>query len=399
MRIVYVSDERYPSTHTDTQQVAMTVDALTKVGANVSLMVPAMRRSSGVRPGSDDKRRLDWTSQSDAIRSYYGVSSDFRLIPLYSVNPEWRILTKTLHSLLSQSKLRGLRPDVVYTRNIGTAAVATIRGFPVILESYRVIDVNYYAFSRFWRSVVSRRNFLGVICHSRMSGESFVRVGVPDFKVQVIHNGFDIGSMKPEISQKDARKLLNWDETRFTATYTGHLNPNKGVDVLAQWAASTPSIHHVWVGGGNNGNTDYAAHEKERAGAANVELVGWVPPAELPPYLYASDALLIPPTAKPLTQHGSTVLPMKTFTYMAAGRAIIAPDLPDVREVLVHEKNALLVEPDRLDVAQSALLRLQRDPQFAQEIGRNAKMDSISATWTSRAEKILRFVERRLQQS
>lgn len=399
MHIVYVSDERYPSTHTDTQQVAMTVDALAQAGAEVTLMVPGMRRLPRVSRSADKSGANESPTQLTAVMEYYGVSSKFSLVSVSSVNPELRTIVKPLHAIVSQLKLSGIAPDVIYTRNIGTAIMSTLRGFSVILESYRVIDRDYMSYLPLWRRISRNPNFLGVICHSRLSADSFVRVGVPAVKVTVIHNGFDISSMKPELNRTTARGLLNWSTAPFIATYSGHLNPNKGVDMLARWAAATPAIHHVWVGGGDHGSTEYAERERNSVGAANVELAGWVPPAQLPPYLYASDVLMIPPTAKPLTRHGSTVLPMKTFAYMASGRAIVAPDLPDIREVLVHERNALLIEPDRLDLAKDALLRLQGDPQLAQDLGRNARTDSLSATWSARANKILGFLETRLGQS
>ena len=46
---------------------------------------------------------------------------------------------------------------------------------------------------------------------------------------------------------------------------------------------------------------------------------------------------------------------MKTFSYLAAGRPIVAPDLPDLREVLRHNENALLVPPDDVDAAAAAI--------------------------------------------
>ena len=37
---------------------------------------------------------------------------------------------------------------------------------------------------------------------------------------------------------------------------------------------------------------------------------------------------------------------MKVFSYLAAGRAILGPTLPDLQEILVHDQNAWLVPPD-----------------------------------------------------
>ena len=57
---------------------------------------------------------------------------------------------------------------------------------------------------------------------------------------------------------------------------------------------------------------------------------------QLSHFLFAADILMIPePKVKTV---GNTVLPMKLFQYLAAGRAIYAPDAPDTAELLTHGK-------------------------------------------------------------
>jgi glycosyltransferase involved in cell wall biosynthesis len=38
--------------------------------------------------------------------------------------------------------------------------------------------------------------------------------------------------------------------------------------------------------------------------------------------------------------------PLKLFEYMALGKAIIAPDRANIREILTHGRDALLFDPD-----------------------------------------------------
>jgi glycosyltransferase involved in cell wall biosynthesis len=79
------------------------------------------------------------------------------------------------------------------------------------------------------------------------------------------------------------------------------------------------------------------------------------------------------------------------FEYMSTGKPIISSDLPVLREVLVHEQNALLVPPDDVDAWEAAVRRLQSHPALAARLGERAREDLMQDyTWRSRVEKVLR---------
>ena len=86
---------------------------------------------------------------------------------------------------------------------------------------------------------------------------------------------------------------------------------------------------------------------------------------------------------------------MKLFIYLAAGRPILAPSLPDSRAVL-SKKNAVLVEPDNLLSAQKAIRRIFEDKTWAEGIAEQAKLDSRNYTWQCRAKRIIEVLNERL---
>ena len=51
--------------------------------------------------------------------------------------------------------------------------------------------------------------------------------------------------------------------------------------------------------------------------------------------------------------------PMKMFEYMAAGQAIVASDLPVLREILVHKHNAILTKADDVIEWETAIKMLR----------------------------------------
>jgi glycosyltransferase involved in cell wall biosynthesis len=384
MRICYVTDERYPSGETDTQQVTMTINALAHEGVDMTLVVPAF-------PTADHPE-----GQEAALRSYYGVDGPFEVCPVRTVHPARRGLVKTLHPLSAFRRVSAANPDAVYSRNLQIAFSAVARGYPTMFESYRVIDRRYPRMARLFGRLSCAKNFLGVITHSQVSADGFSRVGVQDEKIRVIHNGFSDAQMHPQLAQAEARQECALPADACIAIYTGHMNPTKGIDVLAKLAAKTPNIQHVWVGGETGRGTEYAEECCRTEGAANVLLPGWVSPPELKAYLYSADILLIPPTSKPLSEHGNTVLPMKTFAYMAAGRAIVAGNQEDIREVLEHGRNGWLVEPGSIESGVEGLQALAADPALRNRLGDTAAKDSEGYTWGARAKKIEAFFEERL---
>jgi glycosyltransferase involved in cell wall biosynthesis len=104
-------------------------------------------------------------------------------------------------------------------------------------------------------------------------------------------------------------------------------------------------------------------------------------------YLYAADALIIPPAAAPMQSFGKTVLPFKLFPYLAAGRPIIAPDQADMRELLRSNENGLLVPPDAPEQNAAATRALFSDEKTMEKMAANAAETSRSLTWDARAQK------------
>jgi len=80
--------------------------------------------------------------------------------------------------------------------------------------------------------------------------------------------------------------------------------------------------------------------------------------------------------------------PLKLFEYMAAGRAIVASDLPAIREVLQHEKNALLVPPGDSEMLARSIQRLAEDRNLAMRLARQALVDVTDYTWERRASRL-----------
>jgi glycosyltransferase involved in cell wall biosynthesis len=74
---------------------------------------------------------------------------------------------------------------------------------------------------------------------------------------------------------------------------------------------------------------------------------------------------------------------------MAAATPIVASDLPSLRDVLQHESNALLVNPEDPQAFALAIRRLIENPELAQRLGLQAHQDVEQYSWDSRAARLL----------
>jgi len=218
-----------------------------------------------------------------------------------------------------------------------------------------------------------------------------IQAGATAEKVKVIPTGFNPAPLTPSLTKTEARRKLSWGEHDKIACYAGRIDVEKGSTAILELARKTPEITYVLIGYSDHHTDDWIQGEAIQKGLKNIKWIPWVPVNDLSKFLFASDVLIIPPTADPMFKYGRTVLPMKSLIYMGAGRCILAPALPDTAHVL-NERNAVLVEPDNINSAADGIRRAFEDEAWAQSLAEQAKRDSQKFTWQSRAQKIIAFM-------
>jgi glycosyltransferase involved in cell wall biosynthesis len=402
-RIAYLFPRPLPSRDTDTQQAVKTVDALARAGAAVDLIVPPP--ASGADPATLERE----------LRAFYGAPGPFglrvvagvragdiglpaslraliaRVVPSAASGPIE--LARPVHGVTGSIVARRHGYDVVYTRSRGAVLTCIALGQPVVFETYRRLGHESPSFVRAL-GMAARRGWLrGVITHSNTALRSFVEASFPESHICAIVNGYDPIDWRDPPSQQEARARLGFAADRRLVAYTGHVGPRKGMPMLLDAAQRVPEADFIVVGG-NPEEVAVLEHDARARGLTNVRCFGFRPARELPPFLLAADVLFIPPTAAPLAQHGRTVLPMKIFSYLAAGRPIVAGRLPDVSEVLVDGQNARLVTPDAPDETARALRALFADPELRERLAQGARRSALELTWDNRGRRLLTQLER-----
>jgi glycosyltransferase involved in cell wall biosynthesis len=164
--------------------------------------------------------------------------------------------------------------------------------------------------------------------------------------------------------------------------YVGGLFPGKGMEQILLLAERMSDVEFDVFGGRQVDLRGWSARGRS---LSNLHLHGRVAPAQVPACLQQFGIALLPNQAQVMLPNGDDIgrytSPMKLFEYMAAGRAIVASDLPPLREVLTHEQNCLLVPPGDTCAWESAIRRLQTDDLLRTRIATTARLQAQSRVY------------------
>jgi glycosyltransferase involved in cell wall biosynthesis len=294
-------------------------------------------------------------------------------------------------TLLAALASRRWRADLFYVYPYQAAALLSRMGAPTVLEVHDRPSGG--AGPRLFRAFLRGRGARRVLpiteaLRSSLEREYGDRLR-PPFAV-VLPSGVDLAAYDDLPPAAEARAALNLPEA-FTASYAGHLYPGRGIELMAELAARNPGISFVWAGGRAEHVAEWTSRLEAR-GISNVRLLGFVPNAELPVVHAASDVLLMPYARRIAVSSGGDTAafasPMKAFEYMAAGRAILASDLPVFGEVL-HPGNAVLLPPEDVDAWNAALQAIRSDGTRRRNLGSQARLEAAAYDWKRRAEKAI----------
>jgi glycosyltransferase involved in cell wall biosynthesis len=339
------------------------------------------------------RRWLGSPPTARSLAGYYQVEPSFNVVALASLYPSQRGVEKAAHSVAASLSRIVRGADVVYTRNIPVLMSAlSLSSRPVVYETYRPWPRQHASMGRLFGRIGRHPRFLGAVLHSELALRSYASCGIEDSRLLVAHNGYDPKRVLPAVDVGEARSRCGLAPERTTVVYSGRVNEKKGLGLVLDMAEACPDLMFVIVGSEKRG-----AVERRAEAMDNVKVVGWLPFDEVVDWLYAADVLLIPPTRGPLERVGNTVLPLKTFLYMAVGRPVFGPATPDLREVLEDGETAVLVPPDDPGAAVDALRGLTADPDRMRRIGEAAREASEDRTWSRRADRIIGFVRSRLE--
>lgn len=366
-RLIYLSSSVIPSPTANSVQVMKACEAFAQAGVGVTLFA---ERGGGADPFASYRCR--------PVFELVGYPSrDRPKLPFG--------LGRRLADRRFTRAVRRRRPDIIYARSMrwllrslgGSSAVALELHEPPQTEERLAL----------LRTLVDRASMLRVVTVSEQLRQDILGLGlgIPPARILVVRNGAD-----PGLGEGPARAL----GPGFRVGYVGGLYPGCGVDLLGQAVAGQEGVALDVVGGTPE---EIARWRGKMPETASVVWHGRVPHAEVGGLLRAFDVVAAPYAADAEGHAGirkaAWMSPLKIFEAMAAGRAILASDLPAVRELLVDGDTGRLLPADDPGAWRAAIAALRAAPAEGARLGAAARAALVARHgWAARARSILEFL-------
>jgi glycosyltransferase involved in cell wall biosynthesis len=379
MRILY--HHRTQGEEPESVHIAAIVTALRRLGHEVDVVGTARDNTSGCQSGpsvvGQIKRRTPRLLIELAQIGFNAISS----VKL------WRALFRA-------------RYDFIYERyalyNWAGLLAARVFGIPFVLEVntlYAQAWSKYYGltFRRFAR-LLERYTFRradAIVTVTAVQRAMLEKEGVRGTRIAVSHNGIDSAEFDPaQFLNSNLRDRLGLPP--IVAGFVGTMNRWQGVqgfaEVVRLVGARRSDVGFLFVGDGE-GRALLEA-ELERFGMSKAAFfVGRQHHAAIPEFIAAMDiGLLLDSNA-----YGS---PMKIFEYWAMGKAVVAPAVPPVLEVLRDGETGLLVAPGDAKGMARHILELADNSHSRELLGEAGRRYVLSThTWDQNAATILQILE------
>jgi glycosyltransferase involved in cell wall biosynthesis len=373
MKIVYISNSIIPSRSANSIHVMKVCQAFAENGHDVVLLAPDLSEPQGSGTGDPF--------------AFYSVKPIFEIVTLPARTG--RVGTH-LYELRAAREAARRAPDLIYSRS-AFAALLTDSRIPTIFECHAPINRSWLT-SQLLGALIRRPNLVRFVVITQSLKAHFL-AAYPGLAAKILVAP-DAADAPPATC---APAPLESRPGSLAVGYVGHLYPGKGLEVVVPLAARCPWATFHIVGGTES---DLALWRQRSTGIDNVVFHGHQPPAVAASYLATFDVVLLPNqrTVRAFGAKsdasgldiGQWTSPLKMFEYMAHGKAIIASDLPVLKEILTHERNALLAPPEDLDAWAACLKRLNDDPALRARLGAAAKQEFLAAhTWLERSARTI----------
>ena len=295
---------------------------------------------------------------------------------------------------------RSFQPDFLYERyafgNSGGVSAAERLGLPLVLEVNAPMVAELSATRGLTFPRLARRIERSILCRASrvcavtsVLADMLVQLGVERQRILVTPNGVHLEQYASPDAAAARQALGLRDLERPLLGFVGYVRHWHRLDLVLQ-ALADPALEgcHLALLGEGPAEADLRAQAGRLGLTDRVHFVGARPHGSIPGLLPAFDVALVPA----INPYAS---PLKLFEYMAAGLAVVAPDQPNLREVLEHDQNALLVRPHHGGALLLALARLVNDAALRSRLGHQARrsIEERDFTWRGNARRVVRAVE------
>lgn len=292
--------------------------------------------------------------------------------------------------------IRRHQPDVIYERyNLFFPSgiwVKQLFKLPLILEVNSPLyhERGAYGGIHFpmlakWSEFYTWRNADHVLPVTRVLAEYLYHAGLKPNVVTVIPNGIDAR----QFNSTNHHARLPEFTGKTVIGFVGFCREWHRLDLVIKTVAemNNPNLMLLVVGVGPVLN-DLRQAARQLHIEHQLHITGLVSREEMPKWLAQVD-IALQPAVTPWCS------PLKLIEYLATGKAVVAPDLPNIRELLTHESNAILFEDGNVDQMLEAIRRLVVEDDLKANLQQRAQqtIESRQLTWHQNATKIVNLFQ------
>ncbi len=290
------------------------------------------------------------------------------------------------------------RPDFIYDRyitfNIGGILAAKVTRTPICLEVNAPLALErseqpderlYFRKMAFWLEKLACSHATKTIVVSTPLKNYLVEQGVPEGQIVVMPNGVNPDKFFPHPKNQELLHQLGVPDDHIVIGFTGVLRAWHGLDLLLDAFRKVIQKHEkvflLIVGDGPiRGELErlidnYSLNEK-------VLITGRVPYETVHEYVNLFDIAVSPKA----TFYAS---PMKVVEYMALGKVIVVPDLPNFLDLVENKVDGVIFGNKGVSELADGLLSVLEKPQYFKYFGDNsAKKVKNRLNWRWNADCI-----------
>lgn len=217
-----------------------------------------------------------------------------------------------------------------------------------------------------------------IVAISHAVRDALVRQGLPEDRIQVVHNGVDVWRFNPETDGSQIRQEHRVPTDGFVFGMLAQMVPWKRHDLFLDAAGEVSTRHpqtRFWVVGDDlfGDHPDYIAALRRqvcsRGLADRVSFFGYR--SEIPNIIAGMDAVVVPSDCEPF---GRVVIEA-----MAMAKPVIATRAGGPMEIIEEGKNGFLISPGEVGELAAAMDQLVANPQLGSRFGAVARRRVVDA--------------------
>lgn len=232
-----------------------------------------------------------------------------------------------------------------------------------------------------------------VVVSEVLKEEIIRRKQIPSEKILVLPNGVDPEQFRFDVSSGNiVRNKYKIPHGHVVIGFAGTFGNWHGIPELTKAfksiAQSEYGVSFFIIGKG----ALQPQMQRELSPYHQVHFTGLVSYSDMPSYFSACDILVISNSWNPKDGGCFFGSPTKLFEYMSMGRAIVASDLGQIKEILNDGETALIYRAGDDFSLKESIVKLIHDPELRRKIGDNARISAVKKhTWVENGRRVIKM--------